>query len=564
MTARDTAATPSVAIVVVDDDAASLSALESALSRRFSADYAIVVEQSAATALERLRGMCAAGTQVAVVLADQFMPEMSGIDFLVASGDIASDAKRAVLLGPGELNGTREQLLRSASIGEIETYLSKPTRQPDEPFYRAVGRFIEDWDRLHRPQFEVIRIVGDEWDPAVHRIRDALYRSGVPAGFYGADSDAGRALTKQAGMAGPLPLIVTFDGRALARPSAADVAELLGVNIDPTGHEFDVIVVGAGPAGLAAGVYATSEGLDVLIVETEALGGQASTSNLIRNYLGFPRGLAGADLATRAYWQAWFFGARFLFGHRAVGLRAEGAWRVLVLDDGTEVRGRAVVLASGVSYRRLELENVQRFVGRGVFYGAPVTEAPGLAGQQVVVVGGGNSSAQSALFLSRYAANVTLVVRRAELDEMSQYLVDDIGSRHNIDVRFNTHVVDADGDTRLRGLTLHDRVTDTTDRVAASAVFILIGGEPRTEWLPTAIARDERGYIVTGEDVAAVPGATQDRRVLHYETSMPGVFAAGDVRMGGMKRVAAAVGDGSSAIRHVHDYLELTRQRQPA
>jgi thioredoxin reductase (NADPH) len=475
----------------------------------------------------------------------------------VRSAELAPEAKRAVLLGPGELNATREDLLRSAALGDIETYLSKPTRQPDEPFYRAVGRFIEDWDRLNRPQFELIRLIGDPWDPGVLRIRDAMYRSGLPTGFYAADSDAGRALLEQAGTAGPLPVVVTFDGRVLTEPTGAQIAALLGVNVDPSGHNFDVIVVGAGPAGLAAAVYAASEGLHVLIVETEALGGQASTSSLIRNYLGFPRGLSGVDLTTRAYWQAWFFGARFILGRNAAGLRADGDLRVLLLDDGTQARARAIVLASGVSYRRVGIESIERFVGRGVFYGAPVTQAPGIADQPVLVVGGGNSSAQAALFLARYASRVTLVVRNPGLEDMSQYLIDDITADSSIEVRPNTALVGAEGDTRLRRVTLHDRVRDVRDTVQASAVFVLIGGEPRTEWLPPEIVRDERGYVLTGADVNAVMYEVADRPALHYETSMPGVFAAGDVRQGGLKRVAAAVGDGSSTIRHVHEYLAL-------
>jgi thioredoxin reductase (NADPH) len=543
------------AIVVVDDDQQSLALLERMIRRRFGADYDVVADGSALHALDVIGEMRSRGTDVALILADHQMPEMSGVDFLSRCVALCDDAKRAVLLGAGELNVARQEILRSAALGEIETYLVKPTRERDEAFYRGVGRFIEDWDRVHRPQFELIRIIGDPWDSEVHRIRDTLYRSGVPTGFYESDSAEGKRLLATTGRSGPLPAVITFDGQVVCRPSQAQLADLLGVNIDPTGHDFDVIVVGAGPAGLAAAVYGASEGLDVLILETEALGGQASTSSLIRNYLGFPRGLSGADLAARAYWQAWFFGAQFLLGRDAVGLRAEGDWRVVTLSDGVELRARAIVLASGVSYRRLGAAGLERFVGRGVYYGAPLTEAAGLEGEHVVVVGGGNSSAQSAIYLSRYAAAVTLVVRRAQLDEMSHYLLEDVEAQPNINVRLNTELVDAGGDTRLRSVTLHDLARDRRQRLDAAAVFILIGAEPRTDWLPESIERDERGYLLTGELLPADEAAP--RRPFHFETSMPGVFAVGDVRLGGMKRVAAAVGDGSTAIRHVHEYLAL-------
>jgi thioredoxin reductase (NADPH) len=394
----------------------------------------------------------------------------------------------------------------------------------------------------------------------VIRLRDALERSGIPVGFYPLEGEAGRALLEGAGMADqPLPVVVTADGRAVSRPSNSQVAELLHVNVDPTGHDYDVAIVGAGPSGLAAAVYAASEGLDVLVVDNDALGGQASTSTAIRNYLGFPRGVSGSELAVRAYWQAWFFGARFLIGREVRGLDRHGDWRTLALDDGSVVRARAVVLALGVAYRRLGLESVEQFVGRGVFYGAPVTEAPAMAGEPAVVIGGGNSSAQSALFLAGFASHVSLIVRRPQLDEMSAYLVRDIENHPNIDIRLNSIVVDAAGDTRLRSVTVHDQLRNVREEAPAAALFILIGAEPRTDWLPTEIERDERGYIVTGAEIGRLTEG--DRWPLRLETSMSGVFAVGDVRLGSLKRVAAAVGEGSSAIRHVHDYLSLLSHR---
>ena len=376
-------------------------------------------------------------------------------------------------------------------------------------------------------------------------MRDALLRSGVPFGSYEPDTDEGRALLAQAGTDGPLPIAVLFNGSVLTQPSTGDVAAGLGVNADPVGTRYDVTIVGSGPSGLAAAVYAASEGMSVLVVEQQALGGQASSSAMIRNYLGFPRGLSGAELTTRGYRQAWFFGARFLIGRNAVSLRASAGDRIITLDDGTEVHSRAVVLATGVYYRRLSLEGIERLVGRGVFYGAPMTEAPGMAGEHVVVVGGGNSSAQMALFMLDYASGITLVTRNSTLAEtMSDYLVQDIESRPLISVRTETVVASVEGADRLAAVRLRNTFSGEEEMLPAAGLLIMIGAEPQTDWLPPEIVRDERGYIVTGGD---------GRRSL--ETSMSGVFAVGDVRFGSLKRIAAAVGEGSTVVRMCYQYF---------
>jgi thioredoxin reductase (NADPH) len=545
------------AILVVEDDPESLVRVKRLLERRFGADYQIAAESSPAVALERLRTLRAADVEVAVILADQSLSEMSGVEFLAECGEICPDAKRCVMVTFGELEAVREPILRSAALGQIETYLAKPWRDADETFYHGVTKFLDEWDRTHRPQFEAIRLVGDPWDPYVHGLREALYRSGVPYGFYDASTDLGQRLLAASGLAGPLPVAILVDGRTMARPSATQIAGALGVNTDPTAREFDVAIVGSGPAGLAASVYGASEGLSVLLIENDALGGQASTSTMIRNYLGFPRGLSGQELAGRAFRQAWFFGASFLIGRNAVGLRRDGPVRVVELDDGLEVRSRTVVLATGVSYRRLGIPRLEELVGHGVYYGAPVTEAPGMAGQHVFVVGGGNSSGQAVVYLARFAAQVTLIVRDPQLGEMSDYLIHELESRRNVDVRLNTVVMDADGDGRLRRLVLLDTARDVTQTVDTTAVFILIGAEPRTEWLPTEIVRDERGYLLTGD--ACQVTFEDGRYPATFETSMPGVFAVGDVRNGSMKRIAAAVGEGSTAIRKIHEHLARER-----
>lgn len=555
-------------IVTVDENPERTAVTERALKRRFGDDYDIAAEMTPRAALARLAELATRKEEVALILADAWMPDMEVGAFLAEAGELHPTAKRAVLVEWGELTKARGSIIKGAAMGQLEGFLAKPWRDADEEFYFAVAEYLAEWDREHRPQFEAIRIVGDPWDPALGGLRDALFRSGVDHGFYDVGSERGQACLDRAGMgpgsgrepaADDLPVVILFDGRVLKKPTAAEIAAALGVNADPGAQVFDLTVVGAGPGGLAAAVYGTSEGLDTLVVDQEALGGQASTSSMIRNYLGFPRGLSGADLATRAYGQAWFFGTQFLIGRSACGLRAEtdpklGDVRVVSFDDGSEARSRAVVLASGVQYRRIGIDRLEALVGRGVFYSAPVTEAPGLVGQRVVVVGGGNSSGQASVYLSRYAEHVTLVVRGERLDEMSEYLIREIDARPNITLRTNTVVVDAVGDRRLQAVVLKGRDSGAEEQVACSATFILIGALPRTEWLPPEIERDEGGYVKTGDRVSSAHSWERPHPA-PLETSMPGVFAVGDVRSGSIKRVAGAVGEGSTAVRMVHEYL---------
>lgn len=549
-------------LVVVDDQADTRERVTSMLERRFGPDYDVIACASGADGYQTLFRLYQEKREVVLVLARQDIADLPGIKVLIKSYKAFPDAGRLVLCSVRQMYSAREEILRAASAGVIDSFLALPEHDHDEPFFRTVSQFIEDWDREHRPQTEVLRIVGDPWDPACQHLRDSLQRSGVFHGFYPADSERGRELLASVNCEGPLPVVITIDNVAISQPTTAQVAELLQVNVAADGRDYDTIVVGAGPAGLSAAVYAASEGLDCLVVESEALGGQASTSSLIRNYLGFPRGLSGAELASRAYLQAWFFGAQFNLGRQATAIREDGPWRVVGMHDGSEVRGRTVVLAAGVTYRRLGIESVERFEGRGVFYGAPVTEAWAVDGGHAVLIGGGNSSAQSALYLSRWANEVTLVARHPELDEMSQYLIRDIRAHPKIKVRLNTVVLGATGEERLESVTLQDRISGSVDDVSAAALFIMIGAEPGTDWLPRDILRDERGYVLTGDEVRRRMDG--HRSPLPLETSMPGVFAVGDVREGGMKRVASAVGEGSNAIRHVHTYLAgMAREYSP-
>jgi thioredoxin reductase (NADPH) len=387
-----------------------------------------------------------------------------------------------------------------------------------------------------------------------HELRDLLARNKVLYGFLPADSEEGRALLEQVGAtAEQLPLVVTFDGLVLRDPSVAEVADALSAPTRPAAAASDVTVVGAGPAGWAAAVYGASEGLSTALLEPVATGGQAGTTSMIRNYLGFPRGFSGSELAYRAFHQAIGFGADIVYGQRAVGLHAAGSDRVVTLGDGTEVASRTVVLATGVSWRRLGVASLEALVGTGVFYGAATSEAQAMKDEQVFVVGGGNSAGQAAVHLASYAAQVTMLVRGPSLAAtMSDYLVRELEATANITVRYHTEAVDGHGDGRLSGLTLKERTSGATETVPATALFILIGAEPHTGWLPETIQRDRWGFVVTGTDLLRWP---LDRPPMLLETSLPGVFAAGDVRHGSISQVAGAVGEGSVAIRLVHEYL---------
>jgi thioredoxin reductase (NADPH) len=399
-------------------------------------------------------------------------------------------------------------------------------------------------------------IVGDPWDTAAGALRDAFARLLLPFAFRDAQSPEGRALLEAAGIGGPLPVVFLADGRALVQPGQAEIAIALGIQTSVVESPVDVAVIGAGPAGLAAAVYAASEGMSVTVIESTAVGGQASSSPMMRNYLGFPAGVTGAELTARGFQQAITFGAKFVQGRTATGLRSEGDDTVVSIDDGSELRAGAVILATGVSYRRVGIERLEALVGRGVYYGSGTSEAPAVEGQQVYVVGGANSAGSAAMHLGRHADRVTILVRGGSIaDTMSDYLIREIDNAANVEVRLNTEIVDVRGDVRLEGLVLRDRTTGATEEVDAAAAFILIGAAPHTAWLPDAVARDEHGFILTG---VQRPDPADG---LGLATTMPGVFAAGDVRLNPVKRVAAAVGDGSTAIRQV---LEYRSQRRPA
>ncbi len=547
-------------IFAVDAGAESFPRIEYGLRRRYGDEYRVICETSAMWGMKRLRDLKAAGEEVALILADQWMPDIAGDEFLARAGQLFPTAKRAVLVEWGDRT-TQEPVLRAMTLGHIDYYVNKPERPGDEYFHRMIAEFIYDWAKAHRPVFAEIRLVGEQWSARSHELRDILNRNGILHEFHAADTEEGRRLLARFGKdSARFPVVILYDGQVLEDPSNSELVDAFGINRELDRRSFDLVIVGAGPAGLAAAVYGASEGLSTLIVEREAIGGQAGTSSLIRNYLGFPWGIGGAELAKRATEQAWWFGAVFRFMREATSLRPKGRELSVTLSDGTEVTGRAVVLATGVSYRRLGVASLEELVGTGVFYGAAVTEAKAMTGQEVYVVGGANSAGQAATHLSEYASHVTLVVRgRSLTTSMSDYLIKEIEAAQNIDVRFGTCVVDGGGEGRLEHLVLKYLDSGLTETVGAAALFILIGAEPHTGWLPEEIVRDQQGYVVTGPDLLQDGGPPRGwplgRHPLPMETSVPGVFAAGDVRYGSVKRVASAVGAGAITVQSVHEHF---------
>jgi thioredoxin reductase (NADPH) len=553
-------------LLIVEDNPEDLERIERELRKRYGEDYRVVCESSTEAGMRRLRECEVASEDVALILADQWVPQMTGAEFLTRTRQVYPTAKRALLVSQGDPT-IREPLLRSTALGLIDYYVGKPWRSPDERFHRVITEFLDEWTSVHRPGFVALRVVGEPWSARSHEIRDLWLRSRVPLEFYATDTKEAKELLARWGVGSDrLPVVIVFDQHVLIDPSNAEVVDAFaksvpfGMNIRPQQRTFELVVVGAGPAGLSAAVYGASEGLDTLVVERETFGGQAGTSSLIRNYFGFSRGVSGQELAAQAYTQAWLFGASFDFARHATGLRRTGDELVVTLSDGTEVMGKTVLIATGVSYRRLGVPTLEALQGAGVFYGAAVTEAQATKDREVHVVGGGNSAGQAAMYLSKYSSKVTLLVRGNSLAaSMSEYLITEIDAAENIEVRLDTRVTDGGGEGRLEYLVLKDSISGSTETVPTAALFVLIGAEPHTEWLSKNIVRDRGGYIVTGQDLlrnGRLPEAWPlDRPPMLLETSMPGVFATGDVRHGSVKRVASAVGEGSIAIPLIHSYL---------
>lgn len=546
-------------IVAVDEDDESLGAVERELTDRYGRSYRIVTAASVGDGIAEIVGLASSGEDVALVLVGLSLGPDRASKLLQRAQALHPRAQRGLVV---ELSGwgdteTGGLILNAMARREINYYVFRPVRSPDEVFHQAISNFLLEWTHARRISAKTVHIVGESWTGRAYELRQVLGRCAVPHAFHLADSPDGRARIEQNGGTSDLPLVIFPDGSVLEDPTNFEVANASGGSIDPEGRAFDVVIVGAGPAGLSAAVYGASEGLSTLVVDNGGIGGQATSSSLIRNYLGFPRGISGRELAESAYEQAWIFGARFAFMHDATTLSRDAGIVRVGLSDGSEVEARAVVLATGATYRRLGIPEIEDLTGAGVFYGGPTVEAPAVAGGEAYVVGGANSAGQAALHLAEYARRVTLVVRSDSLEAgMSQYLISQVERATNIDVRVGAEVVGGGGEGRLESLVISNRADGVTDEVAADALFLMIGAQPNTDWLPDEIARGEGGFLSTGADIATDGVWPLERAPLALETSMPAVFAAGDVRKGSMGRVAAAVGEGSIAIRLVHDLLQ--------
>ena len=559
---------PGPVLLAVDDDRECLSALTRELGDRYSRDYRIVCTGSPEEALAKLEKLAEDGEEVALVLAAQWLPGTTGSDLLGQVRRLHPHAKRGLLITWGGWGdpATGEAIFDSMAHGRIDYYVLRPAGSPDEIFHQTISSFLLEWARDRRIAPHTIRVVGEVWSGRAYELREMLGRCAIPHSFCLADSDEGRGLLAGADGGSQLPLVILPNGNMLTDPTNAELAQAAGASVDPEHTDFDLVIVGCGPAGLSAAVYGASEGFTTLVIDEGGIGGQATSSSLIRNYLGFPAGISGGRLAEQAYEQAWVLGAKFAFMQQALELRREDGQICVSLSGHSGVHARAVILATGATYRRLGVPELEAMNGAGVFYGGPAAEAPGVGGHDVYVLGGANSAGQAALHLARYARRVTLVVRAESLAVgMSHYLAREVQATPNVDVRLGTEVTGGGGEGWLDHLVLRELASGQEETVDAVALFLMIGARPHTEWLPAEVSRDRRGFILTGGDLPT-PAWPLERSPFELETSMPGVFAAGDARHGSVKRVASAVGEGSMAIQFMHglfaaDGLERTGSR---
>ncbi len=550
--------TTRTAIITVDDDPGVSRAVARDLRRHYGDRHRIVRAESGSDALDALRQMKLRGDLVAVILADYRMPEMNGIEFLERAMDIYPGARRVLLTAYADTGAAIDAI----NIVDLDHYLLKPWDPPEEKLYPVVDALLESWLASdHRPVPET-KVVGHRWSARSAEVREFLARNQVPYRWYASDEPEGQRLLEAAQADGlTLPLVICEDGQPLIAPADAELAAHVGLATTPSKDFYDLVVIGGGPAGLGAAVYGASEGLKTVLVERTATGGQAGQSSRIENYLGFPDGVSGAQLTDRARRQAAKFGAEVLTTRDVTRLEVKGSARGVSFADGTSIDAHTVILATGVAYRQHDAPSLREFTGRGVYYGSALTEAGACGGQDIYVVGGANSAGQAAVYLSRHAKSVTLLVRGSSLERsMSYYLIKQIEDIPTINVRTCTEVVSAEGTDHLESLTLRNTATGATDVVDAQMLFLFIGAAPCTEWLDGVVHRDERGFIVAGPDLAVngerPPGWELDRLPYHLETSVPGVFVAGDVRSESAKRVASAVGEGAMAVMLVHRYLE--------
>lgn len=548
-------------LMTIDDDAEVLRAVERDLRTRYSERYRVLRADSGAAALDALRALKKRSDAVALLLADQRMPEMSGVEFLGKAMEIYPQTKRVLLTAYADTDAA----IRAINEAKIHHYLLKPWDPPEEHFYPVLDDLLDDWRGTYHPPFEGIRVLGHRWSPESYSVREFLARNQVPYQWLdletaASNAEVGRLAKTLSAELSKLPIVLFQDGTTLTEPSPTQLAEKLGLRLRADLAFYDLVIVGGGPAGLAAAVYGASEGLKTVMIEREAPGGQAGMSSRIENYLGFPSGLSGADLARRAVTQARRFGVEILSPQAATAVRVEGPSRTVKLADGNELGCKVLLLAMGVSYRKLDVPGAERLQGRGLYYGSAMTEAMACKGEDVYIIGGANSAGQAAMYFSKYASRVIMLVRGESLSaSMSQYLIDQIRQTPNIQVETHARVAEVHGDARLEEISIHCKDSGKTERVKAASLFVFIGAAPLTDWLAGVVERDARGFILTGSDLMRdgkrPAGWTPDRDPYLPETSVPGIFAVGDVRHGSVKRVASGVGEGSIAVQFIHQYL---------
>ena len=555
----------------IDDDADVLQAVRSDLRQYVNEaarasgkppQYKVMAAQSGASALDALKQLKARNEPVALFLVDQRMPAMTGVEFLEEARKLYPDAKRVLLTAYSDSDAA----IRAINSVRVDYYLVKPWSPAQDNLYPILDRLLASWQEDYRPDFNGIRVIGNRWSPVTHDVKDFLARNRRPYQWLDVESDR-RACDQLLALGvedDALPVVLFPDGTFLSKPTSEEIAVKLGLKTQAQEDTYDLVIVGGGPAGLAAAVYGASEGLKTLMIEREAPGGQAGTSSLIENYLGFPKGVSGQQLAQLAVEQAEKFNVEILAPQEVVGLRVQDPYRILTLKDGSEIKAYAVVLATGVTWRKLNLPGLEQLTGAGVYYGAAITEAMACQDERVFIVGGANSAGQGAMYFSRYAAHVTMLVRGKGLaSTMSKYLIDQIEKTPNITVRPCSQVVGVHGDRRLESLDIADANRDKIETVPATSLFIFIGAEPCTEWLNGVVMRDDHGFILSGPDLLKEGKRPADWKLNRdptlLETSVPGVFVAGDVRVGSVKRCAAGVGAGSIAVQFVHQYLAEVR-----